>query len=301
MSARWLAPLMLGLTLLSPGCVKKAAVNALANTLSGETGGSFTQDDDLQFVGDAIPFAIKLMESVADQAPDHQPIRATLCASFTQYAVVYIKWPADQQRYRDFATYEAGQARAKKMLQRARGYCMAAWDLEHPGFSAQIHDDTEAALARATVDDVSLLYWTGASWLAEISMSKEDMDAIGALPIAADIVRRGLALDEAWGKGSFHDLMIQLEPSLPMPGGLDRARTHYERELALAGGTLAGPHVSLATSVSITTQNREEFEDLMMKALAVDASKSPEDQLANLYAQEQARFYLDHVDDLFLE
>ena len=31
-----------------------------------------------------------------------------------------------------------------------------------------------------------------------------------------------------------------------------------------------------------------------------DASKYPDDELANLYAQEQARFYLEHVDDLFL-
>jgi hypothetical protein len=59
--------------------------------------------------------------------------------------------------------------------------------------------------------------------------------------------------------------------------------------------------VSLATSVSVTTQDRAEFERLLEQALEIDASKDPDSQLANLYAQEQARFYLSHVEDLFLE
>jgi len=39
----------------------------------------------------------------------------------------------------------------------------------------------------------------------------------------------------------------------------------------------------------------------MNKALEVDADAYPENQLSNLYSQEQAQFYLDHLDDLFVE
>ena len=124
---------------------------------------------------------------------------------------------------------------------------------------------------------------------------------IGELPVAAAIIKRALELDEDWGKGSIHDLLIALEPSLPMPGGLDRAREHYELAVAQSEGIRASPYVSLATSVSISNQDREEFVSLMEKALAVDASKYPEEELATMYAQEQAEFYLDHLDDLFVE
>jgi len=275
-------------------------VNSLANALSGSTGGSFTEDDDLQFVGDAIPFALKLMESVSDQAPEHEPIRESLCSGFTEYSLVYVKWPADQQRYDDYKAYQAGHARARKMLERAKGYCWAAWDLEHPGFAEQITQDPDGTLAEATKDDISLLYWTGGAWLSEISLSKEDPEAIGALPVAAAMIERALELDESWDHGSLEDLMIQLEPSLPEPGGLDRARKHFERAVELAQGTRASPYVSMATSVSVFTQDRKEFVDLLNKALQIDVSKYPDDELANLYAQEQARFYLAHVDDLFL-
>jgi hypothetical protein len=40
---------------------------------------------------------------------------------------------------------------------------------------------------------------------------------------------------------------------------------------------------------------------MMELALAVDPHLSPDDQLANMYAQEQARYYLEHLDDLFVE
>jgi tetratricopeptide (TPR) repeat protein len=164
-----------------------------------------------------------------------------------------------------------------------------------------LYSDPVGQLAQVDEEDVSLLYWTGATWLARISKSKEDMESIGALPIAAAFIKRGLELDEDWGKGSLHDLAVMLEPSLPMPGGLERARKHYERALELADGTLASPYVSLATSVSVVDQNREEFVQMMELALAVDPHLSPDDQLANMYAQEQARYYLEHLDDLFVE
>ena len=108
-----------------------------------------------------------------------------------------------------------------------------------------------------------------------------------------------MAIDPDWGDGSLHEMMILLEPASPMPGGLDRARKHYDRALELSGGTRAGTYTSLATAVSVSEQKRDEFVELMGKALEVDASADPENQLANLYAQEQARFYLDHLDDLF--
>ncbi|MEZ4321949.1 MAG: TRAP transporter TatT component family protein [Myxococcota bacterium] len=292
---------MLLVAMLASGCIKKIAINSMADALSGSTGGTFTQDDDLQFVGEALPFALKTMEAINDSAPKHVGIKETLCSGMTQYAMVYVKWPADQVRYDDFGTYEAGIERTKKFLDRSETFCLSALDLKHEGFSDRVFTDTDAVLAEMEEDDVLLLYWTGATWLARISISKDDMEAIGQLPFAQALLERALELDEDWSKGSLHDMMILLEPNTPMPGGLDRAREHYTRALELSGGSLASPYVSLATSVSYSNQDKDEFVELMEKALEIDPAASPEDQLANLYAQAQARFYLDHLDDLFVE
>ena len=292
--------LLAGIALV-PGCIKKIAVNAVANTLSGEGAGAFTRDNDLEFVGDAIPFAIKLMESIAEAAPKHSGIRWTLCSSYTQYAMVYVSWPADQVKDSDFDAYERGEARTVNFLERARGYCMAALELEYPGFEQEFMADSTAALSRVEAEHTGLLYWTGASWLARISKSKTSMDSIAELPLAADVIHRGLELDPDWADGSLHDIAILLEPNLPMPGGYERAREHFDKSIALSQGKLASPYVSLATTVSIGEQKREEYVELLNQALEVDASNDPDTELANTFAQEQARWYLDHIDDYFVE
>jgi predicted anti-sigma-YlaC factor YlaD len=84
-------------------------------------------------------------------------------------------------------------------------------------------------------------------------------------------------------------------------GSLDRARTYYNRTLELAKGKRISPHVSLAENVSITTQNRTEFETLLDEALAFDCDKYPETRLVNMLAQKRARQLKDLTGSLFLE
>ena len=295
----WVAlTVLLGLG--STGCVKKMAMNTLADALSGDAGGAFTQHDDLEFVGDAVPFALKLMESILEGTPEHVGLHVSLASGYTQYGTVWVRWPAQQLRYEDYAAYVAGEERSRLFFARAMDYGMDGLELSHPGFRQALFADRDAALAMLTKDDVSLAYWAAAAWLSKINVSREDVGAIAELPVAGAMVRRLLELDPDWDKGAIHDLLIVVEPSLPEPGGADRAREHFQRAVELNGGSRAGSYVSLATTVSITAQDRDEFQQLLEQALAVDAGASEADELANLYAQEQARFYLDHIDDLFL-
>ena len=54
------------------GCsIKKIAVNSLGNALSNGSS-TFAKDDDPELVGDAIPFALKTMESLLEISPRHR-------------------------------------------------------------------------------------------------------------------------------------------------------------------------------------------------------------------------------------
>ena len=288
------------LCLTHSGCIKKMAVNSLADSLASGASKALATDDDLLLVGDALPFALKLMEIFKEQAPDSVGLHEALAAGFVQYGMVFVQFPAEQNKYDDFAAYRAGLDRARKLFQRANGYAMTGMELLHPGFEARLEADPQAALAGTTAEDVGMLYWLGASWLATISNSRESPELIGDLPVATAIIDRCLELDEDWGDGSIHELLISLETSRPMPGGLDRARSHYDRVIELSGGVKASPYISLATATCIKTQDREQFEQLLLRALEVDVDASPDNRLANTYAQAKARFLLDHLDDLFL-
>jgi len=295
-------PLCLLAALLLAGCsIRTMAVNALADELASSTGGALTQDDDLQLVGEAVPFALKLMEILHESAPEHEGLCEALASGFTQYAIVWAQHPAEQLKYQDFKAYKTGIERSGRLLLRARGYALEGMELRHPGFSQGLEEDTDAALQATTTEDVGLLYWLGASWRAAISNSRENPEMIGQFPTVAAILQRALELDESYDRGALHEIMVSLEPALPLPGGDERALQHYERVLELAGGCKASPHVSLATALYIDKQDRQRFEALLEQALAVDVAACPDDRLANEYARSQARFLLEHLDDLFLD
>ena len=64
---------------------------------------------------------------------------------------------------------------------------------------------------------------------------------------------------------------------------------------------LAAPMVTMAENVSVGTQDRKEFTDLLNRALAIDADAMPEWRLSNLVMQRRAAWLLSRIDDLFLE
>jgi predicted anti-sigma-YlaC factor YlaD len=115
------------------------------------------------------------------------------------------------------------------------------------------------------------------------------------------LIDRALALDEAYGHGAIHEVLISLE-AVPeaMGGSQAKARGHFERAVALSKGQSAGAYVTLATSVALAAQDRREFVSLLEQALAVDVDTDKSRRLANLIAQKRARDLLARVDDLFV-
>jgi len=300
-SSTTLSVLALGLVLLSSCSIKHLAMTSVADELSSGTGGTFTQDEDLEFVGESLPFALKFMEGIGAAVPEHVGMKLTLASGFTQYGVVFVEWPAEQFKFDNYRAYRRGLARARGFYLRANRYALEGLDLKHPGFMSSIVDDPSTTLATTTSDDVPLLFWLAASWLAYIATDLEDPEMFGLMPIAAGTMKRAYELDPDWDDGAIHEILISLEPALPMPGGAQRAEHHYERCLELQGGAKAGAHVSLASAVAQPAQDKERFIALLNEALAVDLAASPGNRLANDYAQRKARFLLQHLDDLFLE
>jgi len=294
-------PLLLSVAVVLSGCsIKQIALKAVADELSGGTGGTFSQDEDLQFVGESLPFALKLMEGINGAVPEHVDMKLTLASGFVQYGVVFVEWPAEQRKYEDFSAYREGQKRAGGFYRRAASYALDALDLRHPDFRAQYEADADAVLAKMTAEDVPYLYWLAAAQISQASSNLENPEMFGLFAVAANVMKRCYELDPDWDDGAIHEILISLEPALPMPGGKERSKQHYDRAREIQGDRKAGPHVSYATAVALKNQDRELFVELLDRALAVDLDAHPDDRLANDYAQQKARFLLDHLDDLFL-
>jgi predicted anti-sigma-YlaC factor YlaD len=290
---------LLGLT--ASGCsIRGLAVNALAKSLAA-SGDVFASDEDPELVRDALPFALKTMETLLAEKPDNPGLLLSACQGFTQYAYAFVLVDAEALEDEDYAAAVAGYDRALKMFLRGRDYCLRAMELRSPGVQRRLEVEPESALATFELRDVPLLFWTGASWGSAISTGKDRPEITVDLDAVRFLVRRTLALDESYDDGSVHEVMMALE-SLPatMGGSVERAREHFERAVELSKGQRVSPFVSWAESVSVAAQDRAEFESMLERALAINPDDHPSWRLANLIAQRRARRLLDRIDDLFL-
>src|SRR5262245_61365929 len=242
----------LALTFLLSGCsVKKLAVNALGNALA-KGGTTYARDDDPDLVGEAIPFGLKTIESLLDEAPRHKGLLFAAVSGFTQYDYAWVQQEADFVEGKDFERATLLRARAKRLYRRALEYGLRGLEVDFPGFRDRLRRDPKAALAGTKKEHVPLLYWTGLAWGAAISLSKEDSELTADQNLVEAIERRALELDEAYERGSIHDFFVAYEGGRPAStgGSTARAREHLERSLALSGGNRIAPLVAYAESVA---------------------------------------------------
>src|SRR5215469_2620784 len=81
---------LLTIVLTATGCsIKRIAINKLGDSLASG-GTTFASDNDPDLVGDALPFSLKLMESLLAESPRHRGLLFATASGFTQYAFVYI-------------------------------------------------------------------------------------------------------------------------------------------------------------------------------------------------------------------
>jgi predicted anti-sigma-YlaC factor YlaD len=293
----------LAFAFLAAGCstLKQTAVDSLGDALAAG-GTTFSSDDDPQLVAAAVPFSLKLMESLLAERPQHRGLLLAAASGFTQYAFAFVQQDADEIVEKDFAAGTALRTRARKLYLRARDYGLRGLDVAHAGFSARLRADPRAAVKLATAEDVGLLYWTAASWGAAISLAKDNADLVGDLGLMEALIDRALELDERFDHGAIHSFLITYEMARAAGSGdpVERARRHFDRAMELSNQQQAGPLVTFAESVSIARGQRAEFEALLKRALEINPDARPEWRLVNLVMQRRARWLLGRIDDLFL-
>ncbi len=273
-------------------------ISRMADALSS-TATSFTRDTDPEFVRQAAPSTLKMVEMLLDQDPSHAGLLTTACSGFAQYSYAFLQSDADAGDPASASTREL-KARASAMYDRARGYCVRAIEVRHRGFTDAIQKDPKAALAPMTRADVPALYWTGVAWGGALTLADNPFGRIGEIATVRAIFTRALELDDAWESGAIHEAMIAVE-GLPflLGGSPARAKEHFDRAVALANGQSAFAYLTLATAVAQPAKDRAEFEKLLRSALAVDVSQRPSIRLSNLIAQRRARTLLSQIDKLF--
>jgi predicted anti-sigma-YlaC factor YlaD len=303
MLAGLLAVPLAAVLLLGACSINRVAVRLISRSLSGGDSTVFTGDNDPQLVADALPFAMKLYESLLEQDPKNPDLLLTTGTVFTTYANAFIQTPAGMLPEVEFERQQEMLKRAKAMYLRARGYLFRAMELRHPGFAAALQaGHLQEVLGGMKKEDLPFLVWTAASWLGAFSTDPFDMELMLNIAKPVAMLERALQLDETYADGMIHEMLISVYGSLPasLGGSQERARYHFEKAVEYSHGNSASAYVALATAVSIPRQDAKEFRSLLEKALAVNVDANPAGRLANILSQRKARWLLDHIADFFL-
>ena len=283
----------------SSGCVRQLLVNSAADLLSqGGSGGAIARDEDPELVAEALPFTLKTMESLLEETPHHQGLLTALSSGFTQYAQGFV---LPQSYDADFREADRIEKRAKRLHLRAHRYGMRALGERHHGFGEALEKKPNQAAQGLSKDDIEAMYWTGASLMAAVALSTDDMATVAELPKAEALLQCALELDPDWGEGSIHEIVLAYEGrSETLGGSAKRSQAHFAKAVELTKGLKLSPYVSLAEAVAVPSQDRKLFDRLIAQALEIDIEAAPEYRLANEIARRRALWLQTHAEDLIL-
>ena len=108
-------------------------------------------------------------------------------------------------------------------------------------------------------------------------------------------------LDSEWNKGAFYSAMISYTMIRhDSPTNKENiAREYFNKAVKVSNDVDLGPYAALAESVAITTQNKNEFTNLLYKALNIDINADPDLRLTNHINRNRAIWLLDNIDEYF--
>lgn len=286
------------------GCsIKRMAINRVGNALASGSS-NYERDDDMELVGEALPFGLKLIESLLSESPKHRGLLLAAASGFTEYSYAFVEQRADEAAAESLERSNQLRARARRLYLRAHAYGLRGLELRYPGLRDALEREPDQALSRVRKQDVPLVYWTAASQALGIAVSKDNPEMIAQLPVVEAMLHRVMELDESWGEGSVPEFLISIESSRTGARPAEkqeRMRRYFDRALQLSKGTRASLYLSFGENACVPAQNREEFQSLLQRALNIDPDQRPEGRLANLVAQRRARWLLGRIDELFLD
>jgi len=294
----------------------------------------FSSDGDPDLVKDALPFALKMYESLLQSNPENRDLLEATAEGFISYSNAFIHTPAGMLEYRQLDRQKEMLHRARTMYLRGRDYALRSLEVEYPGFRAALESGQGSSyLKQMEEKDLRGLYWASAGWMGAVSAAGFDMGLLMELPRPVALAACALEINPQYKQGALHSLMLEIYGGIPDVQMLfgtseignyaeallenfyskhdlaaesasaspeQKARFHFNQAVELSDGHALGPYVALAGSIAVKNQNAQEYRRLLNKALSIEVDKYPDMRLENTILQEKARWMLAHIEDKFL-
>jgi hypothetical protein len=290
-------------TLLVFSCsLSKLTTRKLTDSLAQSSGLAFTNDDDPELIADALPFTIKLYESLIEKDSTNAALYLATSKLLCLYSQYFIAAPLDT--ITDPVQKKAIGKRAKKLFLRARDYALKSIDIQKAGSrKAYLTGDIDSMIASVSKSDSSALFWTSVAWFGAIGADKSDLSLAMGIKKPLMITRKLITMNPTFYQGMAHELMGIVTVNIPksLGGSPDTAAYYFSKAIQLSDSSRASAFVMYATRVAAKTKNKDLYVSLLEKANNIPVDTYPQLRLQNSIYQQKARLLLKSVQDVFPE
>lgn len=145
------------------------------------------------------------------------------------------------------------------------------------------------------------LYWAAGAYAGAIQSSNGNPEWLIQLPKIGLLLESGIKLDSTWNFGSFYTAMISYS-IVRHDAKEDRfkiAKSYFKKAVEASAGQDLSPYISYAENISVPEQNKNEFSNMLYKALNIDIYTNPELTLGNYINRKRANWLLDNIEEYF--
>ncbi|MCH6568707.1 MAG: hypothetical protein IH794_01300, partial [Acidobacteria bacterium] len=139
---------------MTSGCsIRRYAINRIGDALASGSS-TYASDEDLELIGEALPFGLKLIESLLAESPKHKGLLLAACEGFTSYTWVYVQQEGDRVAQENLQRARQIRTRARKLYLRAHRYGLRRLEASYQGITQRLETAPQAALSVVKKEDI---------------------------------------------------------------------------------------------------------------------------------------------------
>ena len=277
--------LLLCTGLLTSGCASlmSSATSGLADSLSS----GILNHDDPDTVREGMPSYMIMMDGFVHDNPDDAAMLGAAANLYASFGAVFVDDPV----------------RASRITARGRDYALRAICIDYAaacGWRDYTYDEFVATLDGLERQHADAVYVYSFATLAFLRAHSADWNSLAELPQAEALVKRYLEITGDSANAPAHmylGILLTLRP--PALGGKpEEARTHFEKAIALSGGSDLSAKVEFAKGYAKLLYDRELHDRLIGEVLESDPNVDGM-TLTNVLAQQEALRLQAEANDYF--
>ena len=252
------------------------------------------------FSENGLDFYISSIEKKIEKDSNNINLLTNSCRLITMKGFAFPVEKANENRFLDLDKSNQFYQQANTIFIKAIEYGDKALLLRHKNYDKWISGEM-IETPNFTIQDMELLYWTAGAYAGAILSSQASPKWVIKIPIIGLLFDEAFKIEPNWENGSLYTAMISYTMIRHDFNGNreEKARDYFEKAIETSKGRDLSPYVSFAENVSIATQNKNEFSNLLYKALNIDINADKDLRLTNYINQKKAQWLLDNIDEYF--